>query len=376
MPKTVKESRLKVSIGVAIATLIFCLIPIIIIAFVSINHPDVWSAPYPQFAIYFLIISMYFALIIGFAAPLHKIVWLVLHVITGLATFGLLIAAYIVQNALLIHLASSMLFMFMIYFVSRDSSDNIYLRYSCPLFCLIAALISVLLFMGINLTMVAQNIISAVFNGVYLIILICSFCKFISSNELRSVTEKQLSYSQETEEEIAERKEKRALEKAKVVRNADGTIDTSRWRVSSSDINRIWDTILHQYNRIIRLINDDIRFNNASLNSNYSRDYEVKQASKSNKDIGKCVKFFKHKLKVIEKNLKKINEKTFTANDKYKSFEYHVLSGKLKSKPSLEEHPTLYLVDFRCYYNYDASVVGTCLAEITFDGEELYLFKI
>lgn len=212
MPKNVTNSRFKEQLPIAIATTVLCLIPVVIIAFVSIGNHDVWMAPYPRFVLYYLIINSFFALIMGMVAPLHKAVWIVLECLTTAATLGLVVWSYIAADALFIHVATANFFTYLIYLKSSDASDNFFLRYSIPLACLLVPLITVLWFIGAGYGMLVHYIVSGILNGIFFLVALFGLIHVFREG-LDEVASKTVSYTEQTEEEIREAKEQKAYEK-------------------------------------------------------------------------------------------------------------------------------------------------------------------
>ncbi len=212
MPKNVEENRTKVSMWVAITTAVMCAIPIIIIAIVAAKHPGTWGLPFPQFMLYFSIECAFFALIIGFLAQLNMVLWYILYGVGAAGTLALIITGYVLGSPVIIHLGSSALFMFMMYFIGKDTNDNIYFRYTAPLFCIIAALISILLCTGVHMSLTGHIIMAAICEAIILIPTIISVVNFFKEKNRSYVLDKRLSYSMETEQEKTARKAKKYQE--------------------------------------------------------------------------------------------------------------------------------------------------------------------
>lgn len=209
MPKQVTEKKIGASIGAAITSTIVALIPVGIIALVAKKHPDVWSAPYPKYILYFLIANSFYSIIVGMFSSLHKIVWYILEGIAAVATLVLLLWAYISMNPLLLHTAAMALFVFVIYLTSDDGGDGIYLRYFLPGVSIITGLITVLWFIGAEASIVTHLIFASIPIIIYLIIVIRYVIRFFKEDGMSVIMGKELSYSRETEEEIRAKKEEK-----------------------------------------------------------------------------------------------------------------------------------------------------------------------
>ena len=77
MPKHVVEKKSSAFLTSAIISTVLSLIPIGIVALVSIKHSGVWSAPYPRFLLYFLILHTIFAFGVGYVGQMRKIIYVI-----------------------------------------------------------------------------------------------------------------------------------------------------------------------------------------------------------------------------------------------------------------------------------------------------------
>jgi hypothetical protein len=215
--RTVVKNRKKESISNFIISTIFGLIPIIIIALVSNKNPNVWSTPYAKFVVVFLIINTYFAVFIGLIASASKKLFKFFYTITALVIIGLVVVSYIrikQNDALLLHIATAVLFEFMIYICGEGSDGGTYdMRASTTLAIEIVGLINVLWFIGVNMNIVVHTIIVSIWNFIFIIASIIHLVNFKNLDGITSATSNNISYTEETEEEIAARKERERLRK-------------------------------------------------------------------------------------------------------------------------------------------------------------------
>ncbi len=385
MPQLVQEKKKSMNIGIAIFSIIVSLIPVIVLLCTGLSS---FKTPYGIYSLVNLGICLYFSCIFAFLGK-HKILYILLDTITIIASFGLMVYSYInssYQSGLLLHISAALLFALGMYQTGdADQDDSYYMRYLVPIAIAIAGLIFILWLhtkMSITIHIVIVSIINFFTLSIFLIPSLFKLFKK-GSKSFEDLKSEQIEYEDETEEERAERKEmkKAKAEYKKQQANykrtgqisADGTIDPTRWYVWPNDIDYILRDVIQQYNKIIDQINEDIRDNNKILRSDYSYGFEIKKAGNSNKDVKSTIRYMKRQLKTIKKNLEKLRKRVFTAKDKYKAFDYYVLKGKLKSKKSNQESPTLHIMSFRVYSSYDSAYLTDCKVEIVFDGVDAYL---
>lgn len=236
MPKKVVESKVGNALWSLGFTTVFFAIPIIVFAFISINHPDVWQAPYPKFVLYYLIAHTFFAVVVTMLSHLHKALWITLQTIAALGTFGLLVYAYVVQDALLLHVATATVFTLMMYLTSDNNSDGPMIRYTIPVICVIAGLITVLWFVGVNMSIIAHIVIVSVLNFIFVIIYICSLVNHCKNGRLDTLINGKLVYEMDTDEEIkAKKDEKDRIRYEKLSRKVEA-------RREKEEIKRIHDS--------------------------------------------------------------------------------------------------------------------------------------
>ncbi len=387
MPQKVQEKKKSMNLQIAISTAILSLIPVIILVFTGFSS---FQTPYGIYSLVALGIGVYFSCIFGMFAWKNKILYIVLDIMNIILMLFLVIYGYInssYQNGLLLHIGAAFLFAFGIYQSGDSDQDGgYYLRHFIAPALDIAGLIFVLWFIGVKMNVTVHIVIVSILNVFNLIIfLIPSLCKSLSNLDdfFDGMENEEIEYDEETEEEKAARREEKAARREEkmakrtsktVVRNPDGTIDTSRWKAYHTNIDMISKSLTKQYNSIIDHINDSIRDNNREIDNPYFERH-LKNAVASNKDVKKCVRYFKRKLKIVRKNLEKISKTEFTANDKYKSFSFYLLKGKLKSRPSENEEPELRIM--RCHIWYEhPTMYGNYKEEILIEAQDIYLSPV
>lgn len=399
MPKKVQRTKNSMNIGIAIFTAIATVIPVFIVACTGFSS---FKTPYGTYALVTFGICIYFSCIFGMFAWKNKVLYIVMDVVNVAAALGLIIYAFInsyYQGGLLLHIAAAFLFVFGLYQSGdSDQGDSFFYRYVVPIALDVAGLIFVLWFIGVDMSVIAHIVIVSILDFLVLaIFLIPSLVKlFKNGGEVfDDICSDEVEYEEETEAEIAAKKESKmakkedkrektaaknqqaSYEKArkKGLLKADGTLDTTRWYVWPNEINRILEKMTDEYNDAIETLNRQISYNNTQIRMGL--DYkDMQEASKSNKQIGKATKYLKSGLKRIRKNLDKLRQKEFTAQDKYKAFKYYVIAGKFKHKKSDQEEPTLQILDCRVYYHYNASLRFGFSVEMKYEGEEdVYLKK-
>ena len=342
MPKKVTISKNKINLGIAIFTVIVSLIPIIITSFTG------WSSFKTPYGIYILSvfgICLYFSCIFAMFSWKNKILYIVMDIVNFIVSIGFVIYAYInssYQGGLLLHIASTLLFTFGIYQMGdADQGDNIYSRYLVPIVTDIAGLIFVLWFINVHINVVAHIVIVSIINCFTLLFfLIPSIIKMLKLGNaaLDDIQNDEVETTEETEEEKtvretekAQRKETKEAEKKKTTAPSTkkSSSSTRCWAVNSKELYWISEDATKQFNQIVSSMNDRIENNNYTIRNEYDENL-ANRAIASNKSIKKAIKYLRHTLKDVNKNLEKLNKMVFTEEHKRKSFTYDLLKGKLK----------------------------------------------
>ena len=365
MPKEVVENKNKAYLTSAIITTVITLIPVGIIAIIAGKNPSVWSAPFPSFILYYLIIHTFFAFGVGYVGQMNKTVYIILGSIALIGMIALLIMGYVNGNPVIMHLASATLLTAVFYTESDKGGDNYYFRYATPVIIILASLITVLLLVGIKMSVTAHGVIVTIFNLIFGIT-----CIVRIKNEIKTgfefIEDTEVTYSQETDEEIAERKalkkeeiaERKALKKeesefskkhevkkvTKTKKNKNAMPDEERekyvrkfgenalFAIDSWSINNIFEYLEDEANRVIGNFNTHITMNNYTIRNIDDSD-KVEAAIKSNKLIKSKISKHRHIVKSFYKNLKKLENKTFTIDDFNKKFLFKPWNGGFKIKP-------------------------------------------
>lgn len=206
MPRYVVEKKNKTYLLSAIVNTILCLIPIGIIALISIGNPNIWSAPYPKFMLYFLIVHSVYAIGVGYIGQIHKIAYIIFESIAVLGTLTLIVLGFVLGNPIIMHLATASLFVMMMYLFSNFGGDNYNFRYFIPVAISISALITILWFVGVGMSLTAHIVIVSILDFIFGLISFFRIKGEIKDN-FDFIEEKELSYNEETEEEKRARKE-------------------------------------------------------------------------------------------------------------------------------------------------------------------------
>lgn len=389
MSKRVQKNKNSVNIGVAIFTAIVSIIPVIIVALTGFSH---LKSPYGVYALATFGMCIYFSCIFAMFAWKNKILYIVLDIITVLGILGFMVYAYCnaynPSGGLMLHIATAAVFTLSFYQTAdADQGDGFIFRYIVPVVIDLSGLVFVLWFVSVNVFPIVHIIIVSVINFFALaIFLIPSLVKMIFNREefFEKLTDDEVEYEEETEEEIKAKKEEKALAAAKarqtsyektknnITKPVQKSNGVTRWFIPSKQIDYIVQDVVHQYNNVVDQLNKEIRENNRIIKNNYYQ-YDLKKAADSNKSVKKCLKYIKSREKTILKNLVKLRKIEFTTKDMYKSFEYSMLTGKMKSKKSSEDWPTLRVIGCRVYHSYRTCMGYEEKVEMNIDSDNIYL---
>lgn len=390
MPQVVRENKTKTLREFAIANTILLLIPVLIISFTGFKS---FNTPYGIYSLAMLGIGLYFSWIIGIVSRKHIVIYIILDTINFISSIGFVIYAYInssYQGGLLLHIAAALFLTYAIYKIGDSfQGDNYFFRFSLPLTLDIAGLIFILWFINVKMSVTAHIVIVSIINFISLAFFIPSLVVMLKNYKkfFAKICSKELVYETETDAEKIERKAKK-LEKAEakkqlaanknkttVTQRQDSISNSVKWSPFVDSLNRLMRDFVNQYNQCVRSLNMDIDTNNSIIDG-YESLKEKEAAIKRNKDIKSGIKYLNKKLQNLKDNLKKISTRTFTAEDKYKSFDFYLRKGKMKVTSSNDERPSLHLHSFRIYYKYYYRFDNKNLYEIKCSGEDIYLKKI
>ncbi len=373
MPKQVKRTKTSMSLSVAITSLVLILIPVLIILFTGTAS---FEKPYGIYMLASSIIVAYFAIIMGMLAWRNKILYLILDIINIVVAVGFIIYAYInsnYQGGLLLHIAAALFLTLSFYQTGDvDQGDSYFMRYMVPVALDIAGLIFVLWFISVDMSVIVHIVLVSIFNAFNLLIFfIPSLVKLISNRQefFSGLSNRHVEYEEETEEEIKERKEAKATEKALKEEQLRQEIKQQQEELHANDVHNAgnhskWipfpSTIEHliwhidfEFNKIVEHINEDIKWNNRIIDPDSSDSLQTKKdAVKSNKQITNGIKYMRKNVRKMKKNLAELGNHVFTREDCYKEFTFNPLSGKMKVRPSKSETPVLEILSYKLYFTY------------------------
>ena len=414
MPKNVVENKIKFSKGNAITTTVMCLIPIIIIALISIGNPSVWGAPYAIFALAILAINTYFAIMFGFVARINEVVWILVFIFTNIATLALLIISYIFAsqtNGLMLHTGTACLFAFMIYLIGESyAGDNYFVRYWFPVASLIIGLINVLWFVGVGMSVTAHIVITTILNLIFFIVVLVSIKHFFKANGLKNVTDDEIEYTtltdeekQEKQEEKARLKEEKRLEKKyanfedderkrkkrpkKISAKKQLALEkrneyvskygeNAKWVVKQSQIDDIKDNFINSANDVIKEMNSNIKINNTIINNppGWNTQSEIDEAVKNNKNIWKEIRRLQRRVKEVKKYITKIENRVYTIDDCGHRFIYRLSNGHCKVE-KYDGYKPLDVVIVSFSQGYDRAGGGGSYSTLKASTSENYIIE-
>ena len=392
MPKKVVQSKNKINIGIAIFTMIVIALPVMITSFTGLSS---FQTPYGIYVLSVLGICTYFSCIFGMFAWKNKFLFIIMDIITVIASIGFVVYAYIdssYQGGLLLHIASALLFTLGLYQIGETyQGDNFYIRYVVPIALDIAGLIFVLWFINVGMSVVAHIVIVSIINFLTLtIFLIPSIVKLFrrGSQVFDDMQNDEVETEEESEEEIAAKQaEKMARIEAKRQEAASKKLqnhpsskgnkegDPRRWKIRSGAFDYILRDLTRQFNTIVEYSNMDIRSNNRTIREGYDDEsHALARAIQSNKDIKRGIRSMRRRLENWEKNFEKLSNKIFTAKDAYKSFTFDVRKGKLKlTEINTDCANPVIKIKGRTIHS---DLVGAFVNEISFDTTEEVAYEI
>lgn len=410
MPEKVTQSKSKFNKEMAIFSIVFTLIPVIIVMLTGMKN---LKSPYGIYALFALGISVYFSIIIAFIAVKNKFLYIFFDVINLVCSVGFLIYSYInssYKGGLLLHLSASLMLIYSLY-RSGDSeqSDNYFLRWLPQAGYIIGGLVFVLWFISVKMPIGVHIVIVSIINFFSIVMyLIPSFVTTLKKGSAfySNIDADEFEYQDETEEEkekrIQEKNEKREAARAlkeetsrakaseKVnynepsVSSNPGADDYGfppgyipEWVIDPDELDRIEKTAREQYNNVVDWINADIRRNNRELEDKYRTPTSTEIAVKGNKFADNAYKKYTKYYKKLKANIKKLRKMVFTTNDCYKHFKYDIHKGKLTFKKQEKPAPTLFMIgcNFDVIFAATAFKWGTAYGNIEIKSEKLTLLS-
>lgn len=246
---TVTENKQNTAISFIVLGGILALIPVAIIFFISLGNPDIWSAPYSSFALANLGFAVGFAALLGLLAPRSKVLYLAIFYTFLAATVVMLVLGVVLINSagpLFLHIALMFGFYFMMYALSdAKQGDNMYVRVSVPALCDIAGLITVLWFVGVEMSSGVHLAIGGIIAFIILIASISPLKQIISGKAMEGILDTEITYEEEEKKpdlDEFDKKDKGGNTGDVKVPKGTGTY----WTFSRTYINELY-TLIYQF---------------------------------------------------------------------------------------------------------------------------------
>lgn len=315
---TVTENKQNTAISFIVLGGILALIPVAIIFFISLANPDIWSAPYSSFALANLGFAVGFAALLGLLAPRSKVLYLAIFYTFLAATVVMLVLGFVLINSagpLFLHIALMFGFYFMMYALSdAKQGDNMYVRVSVPALCDIAGLITVLWFIGVEMSNGVHLAIGGIIALITVIASISPLKQIVSGKAMSGILDKEITYEEEekkpdleefykeTEEEEDDERKTRGIKIPKDCRKY--------WIFSSWYIRELYDLIYQFYKDCYEAANNARYHFYHSIDNTAGNYYEefakvykgwIKQIEKEYKENKAMIKFMSKEV-LTEKN--------------------------------------------------------------------------
>lgn len=392
MPVRKTENKGKSSVITLVLGLAFTLIPLGIIALISIKNKNVWDNPYSYYVYAMIGLHLYFSIVIGLIAWRSKRLYTICEFITVLLTVVAVILSYVFgsfKGGVLLHIGAGFLVTYSLYKLGDTTDkDNVRIRYFPSLILTIFGLVTSLWFISVKFSIVAHTVIATISNVIFGITSIVLFIKFFKTNAIDSIEESEFSYEEETEEEIdarrAAKRQAKGEEKYEALGGKEVVVgEGEKYIIDPWSIDWLIKGLDKYYDEYVEAVNDiyhegweaaEYDYDNATTKE------EVDRANGIMKDLNKFLKKMKRTIDFERKEhvkfVKKLATKVFTKEDCGYYYEYHLHTCWTKKRKIIhQDRFKVAMTGIICTVRFKAGLFETKRSrEITFDKDYISLY--